>query len=136
MGCKGVYISGTCYHDEMSLCQVQPCNVNEQISHILSKAGFWQFIMYKGKFYPSHCSGLLSECDKSVYVGPELCIYFKMYNFSKIVCKLALISFFKCLSFMFSTAMTSHRPTNEPRSEKIGLRGFLHGPTQSGLCSH
>ena len=44
--------------------------------------------------------------------GPELCVYFKMFNVSKIVGKLALISFFKCLIFMFSTAMTSHRPTN------------------------
>ena len=24
----------------------------------------------------------------------------------------------------------------EPRSEKTGLRGFLPGPTQTGLCNH
>ena len=24
----------------------------------------------------------------------------------------------------------------EPRYEKIGLRGFRPGPTQTGLCSH
>ena len=26
--------------------------------------------------------------------------------------------------------------TNEPRSEKTGLRGFRPGPTQTGLYSH
>ena len=29
-----------------------------------------------------------------------------------------------------------HVSLNEPRSEKTGLRGFLPGPTQTGLYNH
>ena len=35
-----------------------------------------------------------------------------------------------------NTQATFEEPTNEPRSEKTGLRGFRPGPTQTGLYSH
>ena len=85
MGCKGVYITGTCYHDEMSLCQMQTCNVNEQISRILSKAGSGNLLCLRAKFNQAIALVYFPSVINQLMFGHELYIYFKMYNFLKIV---------------------------------------------------